>query len=250
MEGVRATREEVKRFLSIEKYYRGYEYGSGYSDGYKDGDGFGYGNGKGSYDGYGSGYGAGHKDGYGYGSSLRYEDGSGSGPGFSSSPGFGYGNGGVTALNGNIVDYIDNVPTIITQVHGNFAYGYIVKDDLTLSPCFIAKVSNSFAHGKTLEEAVADAKAKELEKMTVEERVAKFVEAFGPLDSEHTGKEFYDWHNILTGSCHMGRDEFCRSHSIDLTQKYSVRYFLNITKGSYGSDVIQLIIKAYENINE
>ena len=250
MESVRATREEVKRFLSIEKYYRGYEYGSSYSDGYKDGDGFGYGNGKGSYDGYGSGYGsgcgAGYKDGYGYGSSLRYEDGSGSGPGF----GFGYGGGGVTALNGNIVDYIDNVPTIITQVHGNFAYGYIVKDDLTLSPCFIAKVSNSFAHGKTLEEAVADAKAKELEKMTVEERIAKFVEAFGPLDSEHTGKEFYDWHNILTGSCHMGRDEFCRSHSIDLTQKYSVRYFLNITKDSYGSDVIQLIIKAYENINE
>ena len=250
MEGVRATREEVKRFLSIEKYYRSYEYGSGYSDGYKDGDGFGYGNGKGSYDGYGSGYGsgcgAGYKDGYGYGSILKYEDGSGSGPG----SGSGYGGGDITALNGNIVDYIDNVPTIITQVHGNFAYGYIVKDDLTLSPCFIAKVSNSFAHGKTLEEAVADAKAKELEKMTVEERIAKFVEAFGPLDSEHTGKEFYDWHNILTGSCHMGRDEFCRSHSIDLTQKYSVRYFLNITKDSYGSDVIQLIIKAYENINE
>ena len=250
MEGVRATREEVKRFLSIEKYYRSYEYGSGYSDDYKDGDGFGYGNGKGSYDGYGSGYGsgcgAGYKDGYGYGSILRYEDGSDSGPGFGS----GYGGGDITALNGNIVDYIDNVPTIITQVHGNFAYGYIVKNDLTLSPCFIAKVSNSFAHGKTLEEAIADAKAKELEKMTVEERIAKFVEAFGPLDSEHTGKEFYDWHNILTGSCHMGRDEFCRSHSIDLTQKYSVRYFLNITKDSYGSDVIQLIIKAYENINE
>ena len=258
MEGVRATREEVKRFLSIEKYYRGYEYGSGYSDGYKDGYGFGYGNGKGSYDsygfGYGSGYGAGYKDGYGYGSSLRYEDGSGSGPGFSSSYGFssrpgfgfGYGNGDVTALNGNIVDYIDNVPTIIIQVHGNFAYGYIVKDDLTLSPCFIAKVSNSFAHGKTLEEAVADAKAKELEKMTVEERIAKFVEAFGPLDSEHTGKEFYDWHHVLTGSCEMGRDEFCKIHNIDLTKMYSVRYFLDVTEEAYGSDVIKLIRKEYK----
>ena len=256
MEGVRATREEVKRFLSVEKYYRGYEYGSGYSDGYKDGYGFGYGNGKGSYDGYGfgygSGYGAGYKDGYGYGSSLRYEDGSGSGPGFSSSPGFGfcYGNGDVTALNGNIVDYIDNVPTIIIQVHGNFAYGYIVKDDLTLSPCFIAKVSNSFAHGKTLKEAVADAKAKELEKMTVEERIAKFVEAFGPLDSEHTGKEFYDWHHILTGSCRMGRDEFCKSHNIDLTKMYSVRYFLDITEETYGGNVIKSIKEEYEKIEK
>ena len=240
MESVKVTREEVKRFLFNQDSNYGFDYVSG----------------KGSYDGYGfgygSGYGAGYKDGNGYGSSLRYEDGSGSGPGFSSIPGFGfgYGNGDVTALNGNIVDYIDNVPTIIIQVHGNFAYGYIVKDDLTLSPCFIAKVSNSFAHGKTLKEAVADAKAKELEKMTVEERIAKFVEAFGPLDSEHTGKEFYDWHYVLTGSCKMGRDEFCRSHSIDLAQKYSVRYFLNITKDSYGGDVIKMIIKAYENINK
>ena len=249
MEGVRATREEVKRFLFIQKSNYGLDYGGNKDS--DDGYGFGFGSGKGSDGGYGFGYGSSVGSGFG---SERSNDGSGFGSeyGFSPGPdfGFGYGNGDVTALNGNIVDYIDNVPTIITQVHGNFAYGYIVKDDLTLSPCFIAKVSNSFAHGKTLEEAIADAKAKELEKMTVEERIAKFVEAFGPLDSEHTGKEFYDWHNILTGSCHMGRDEFCRSHSIDLTQKYSVRYFLNITKDSYGSDVIQLIIKAYENINE
>ena len=240
MESVKVTREEVKRFLFNQDSNYGFDYVSG----------------KGSYDGYGfgygSGYGAGYKDGNGYGSSLRYEDGSGSGPGFSSSPGFGfgYGNGDVTALNGNIVDYIDNVPTIIIQVHGNFAYGYIVKDDLTLSPCFIAKVSNSFAHGKTLKEAVADAKAKELEKMTVEERIAKFVEAFGPLDSEHTGKEFYDWHHILTGSCRMGRDEFCKSHNIGFTKMYSVKYFLDITEESYGGDIIKLIRKEYKNINE
>ena len=240
MESVKVTREEVKRFLFNQDSNYGFDYVSG----------------KGSYDGYGfgygSGYGAGYKDGNGYGSSLRYEDGSGSGPGFSSSPGFGfgYGNGDVTALNGNIVDYIDNVPTIIIQVHGNFAYGYIVKDDLTLSPCFIAKVSNSFAHGKTLKEAVADAKAKELEKMTVEERIAKFVEAFGPLDSEHTGKEFYDWHHILTGSCRIGRDEFCKSHNIGFTKMYSVKYFLDITEESYGGDIIKLIRKEYKNINE
>ena len=242
MNSVKATREEVERFLfnQISNYRFDYGYGSG----------------KGSYDGYGygygKGYGTGYKDGDGYGSTLRYEDGSGSGPGFSASPGvgFGYGGGGVTALNGNIVDYIDNVPTIITQVHGNFAYGYIVKDDLTLSPCFIAKVSDFFAHGKTLKEAVADAKAKELWKMTVEERIAKFVEAFGPLDSEHTGKEFYDWHHVLTGSCEMGRDEFCKIHNIDLTKMYSVRYFLDITEEAYGGNVIKSIKEEYEKIEK
>lgn len=254
MEGVRATREEVKRFLFIQSSNYGFDYVSGKDS--DDGYGFGFGSGKGSNDGYGFGSGSGKGSGYvnslGYGDSQSHNFGSSVVSVFGSIPdfGFGYGNGDITALNDNIVDYIDNVPTIIIQVHGNFAYGYVVKEDLTLESCFIAKVGNSFAHGKTLKEAVADAKAKELEKMTVEERIAKFVEAFGPLDSEHTGKEFYDWHHILTGSCRMGRDGFCKSHNIDLAQKYTVRYFLDITEESYGGDIIKLIRKEYKNINE
>ena len=109
-----------------------------------------------------------------------------------------------------------------------------------------AKVGNSFAHGKTLKDAIADAKAKETKRLPIEERIEKFIEVFGSLDSEHTGKEFYDWHHILTSSCKMGRDEFCKSHSIDLTQKYSVRYFLDITEKSYGGDVIKRIRETYE----
>lgn len=135
-------------------------------------------------------------------------------------------------------------------MRGNIARGYIVKNDLTLDYCFIAKVGNSFAHGKTIKEAVADAEAKEMENMPVEERIEKFREVFGSLDSKHTGKEFYDWHHILTGSCRMGRDEFCKAHDIDLTKKYTVRYFLDITEESYGSNVIKLIREAYENVDE
>ena len=135
-------------------------------------------------------------------------------------------------------------------MRGNIACGYIVKDDLTLSPCYIAKAGNSFAHGFTLKEAVADAEAKELENMPVGERIKKFVETFGSLDSEHTGKEFYDWHHILTGSCRMGRDEFCKAHDVDFTKKYTVRYFLEITKESYGGDIIKLIGKEYEKMEE
>ena len=210
MESVIATREEVKGFLSIQNHNSGSGYGSGY--------GYGYGDGSGS--GYGSGY------------------------------GYGYGYGDIKALNGNIVDYIDDVPTIITQVRDNIAYGLIVKEDLTLDSCYIAKVGNSFAHGKTIKEAVADAEAKEMKNMPIEERIKKFIEVFGTLDSEHTGKEFYDWHHILTGSCRMGRDEFCKIHKIDLEKKYTVRYFLDITKDSYGSNVIKLVREAYENMEE
>lgn len=238
MEGVRATREEVKRFLFIQISNYGFDYGGDKDS--DDGYGFGLGSGKGSNDGYG--FGSGDGSGFGFG------DGSGFGSGDSSA--YSSVRGGIKVLNGNIVDYIDNIPTIITQVRGNIACGYIVQNGPTLESCFIAKVGNFFAHGKTLKEAVADAKAKKMGKTPIEEQIEKFIKVLGPLDSEHTGKEFYDWHHVLTGSCKMGRDGFCKIHNIDLTKMYSVRYFLNITKDSYGSDVIQLIIKAYENINE
>ena len=205
----------IKQFLAV-------------SSGYGDGSGYGYGDGSGDGDGYG--YGSGDGDGSGSGS--------------------GYGSGDIKALNGNIVDYIDFLPTIITQIHSNFAKGYIVKDDLTLNACYIAKSGNSFAHGETLKSAVMDAERKEAKMLPIENRIDKFIKFFGPLDSKHTGKEFYDWHHILTGSCRMGRDEFCKSHNIDLKKMYSVRYFLDITKNAYGDHIINQIRKAYKITEE
>ena len=148
----------------------------------------------------------------------------------------------IKTFNGHIIDYIDGVPTIITHIHNDVASGFIIGFDMTLIPCYVAKAGNYFAHGKTLKDAVKDAEAKEMGEMPIEERIEKFIEVFGSLDSEHTGKEFYDWHHILTGSCRMGRDKFCEENGINLTKKYSVRYFLNITKNSYGGDIIKQII--------
>ena len=249
MESVIATREEVQRFLYVPTIVDFYITGCGSGDIYGNGYGDGYINGvNGSEDGDGNGYGS--SPGYGYRNSEGYGHGYGIGSGSEYGTGIGYAWGinvrDIKALNGNIVNYIDRVPTIITQVYGNIAKGFIVNNDLTLDSCFIAKVGNSFAHGCTLKDAFADAEAKELENMPVGERIKKFVEIFGSLDSEHKGKEFYDWHNILTGSCRMGRDAFCKAHNIDLEKMYTVRYFLEITKESYGRDVINQVCEFYK----
>ena len=244
---VRVIREEVERFLSI-KTNIGYGCGSGkgtdYGSGYGGGDG--YGDGKGCGSGYGHYYGLSYACGDGYGSNSGYGYGYGIDFGSGNCDGSGEG-GGISAMDiktfkGHIVDYIDSVPTVITNIHNNVASGFIIGFDMTLIPCYVAKAGNYFAHGKTLKDAVKDAEAKEVQNMTIEERIEKFIEVFGSLDSEHTGKEFYDWHHILTGSCRMGRDKFCKENGIDLTKKYSVRYFLNITKNSYGGDIIKQII--------
>ena len=124
--------------------------------------------------------------------------------------------------------------------------GYIVQSDLTLEPCYIARCDNSFAHGDTLHEAVSDATGKAIRKKPVDERIDEFIAHFGSVDSIHKGQEFYDWHNILTGSCKMGRNQFCNENGIDLNADYTVGYFLNITSSSYGSDVIRRIRERYE----
>ena len=246
---VSVTREEVQRFLSV-KTNIGYGCGSGkgtdYGSGYGGGDGYGDGRGCGS--GYchhygfgyicGDGVGNGSDSGYGYG----YGSGNGNGDCNESGEGSGISVMNIKTFNGHIIDYIDSIPTIITHIHNNVAIGFIIGFDMTLIPCYVAKAGNSFAHAKTLKDAVKDAEAKEIGEMPIEERIEKFIEVFGSLNSEHTGKEFYDWHNILTGSCRMGRDKFCEENGIDLTKKYSVRYFLNITKNSYGGDIIKRII--------
>ena len=288
MESVISTREEILNFLSIKQpsfsSLFSYDYGSGYGDsarcgvgsgscsGVGSGIGDGYGDGSGTGSGYRNGTGVGSGDGFGYGSGYGYGndtdvgygcgigsgdgtsystgDGSGSGygKGSGSDYGYGYGNLDIKSFNGNIVDYVDLLPTIITQVsHGNIARGYIVMMDFTLNPCYIAKVGTYFAHGRTVKDAVEDANSKELRNIPIEDRIKKFIEVFGSLDSEHEGKEFYRWHHILTNSCRMGRDEFCQNHSIDLDKKYTVRYFLDITSEEYRGDIIKKIIEFYEN---
>ena len=244
MESIRVTREEVQRFLSIEQNidYRcgsgkGTDYGSGYGGGDGCGDGRGCGSGDSHY--YVLGYvcGNGPNSGSGYGEGI----GIGSGNCDESGEGSGISVIDIKTFKGYIIDYIDGVPTIITNIHNNVASGFIIGFDMTLIPCYVAKAGNSFAHGKTLKDAVKDAEAKEVREMPIEERIEKFIEVFGSLDSEHIGKEFYDWHHILTGSCRMGRDKFCKENGIDLTKKYRVRYFLNITKNSYGGETIKQI---------
>ena len=188
---IRATREEILRFIST-KPLLGCCCGDGSDSVNGFGDGSGY-NGDevvaddvhGSGYNYSSGYGyescSGDGSGYGAGSSNCSGDcyGSGSGCG----DGFGYvdGNGtgyiptfkfnevpvvtNIKLLNGNVVDYINDILIIITHILDNFAAGFIVKNDLTLSPCFIAKVNNSFIYGTTLKEAVTVAKLNNIKKI-------------------------------------------------------------------------------------
>lgn len=224
--------DKIKQFLNT-----GSGYGSGYGSGSGDGDGSGYGYGYG--DGYGSGYGYGYGNGDGNGDGYGYGDGYGDGYGYGN--GYGDGNGdGVKSVNGNTIYIVDNIPTIITNVKGNIAKGFIFQSDLSLTPCFIVKGNNQFSHGSTLHEAFESLQEKLYDDSTEEERIDKFKENFSDFSKKYSAKELFVWHHILTGSCKAGRESFCRDKGIDVdNDKFTVYEFIELTRNSYGGEVIR-----------
>ena len=219
--------DRIKAFLSLS---------SGSGDG--SGDGSGYGSGSGSGYGSGSGSGSGSGDGSGDGDG----DGSGDGSGYVSGDGSGY---GVKEINGDTVYIVDDVPTIIKSVRGNIAQGYILQSDLTQKPCYIVKEQNKFAHGNTLHDAFSSLQEKLYDDSTEEERIEAFRKKFPEYDTLYPNRDLFAYHHVLTGSCRMGRESFCKDKGINLDGSTTVREFVKLTKDSYGCDIIRKLPGVY-----
>jgi len=224
------------------KTKRGYGFGSGSGSGSDNGSGSGSGSADGSDD--GSGYGSGSADGSGSGSADGFGSGYGFCSGFGSGSGYGSGDGdGIVSINNKKVYKIDGVQTIITSIRENVAKGYILQSDLTLTPSFIVREDNKFAHGATLHEAFASLQEKLYDDSSEEERIDKFKEHFSDFDKAYPASELFIWHHILTGSCKAGRESFARDHEIDVQHDYmNIREFINLTKDSYGGKIIKKLL--------
>ena len=169
------------------------------------------------------------------------------GDGFGSGDGDGDGSG-IKSFNGAPVYRIDGVNTLIRSVHGNTARGAIVNVDLTLTPCYIVKQDNIFAHGETLREAMEALRDKLFEDMPEDERIDTFLRETD-REKMYPTQYFYDWHHRLTGSCDMGRKQFALDHGVDLEHgMMTLTEFLELTKDAYGGDVIQKVISKMQEV--
>ncbi len=111
---------------------------------------------------------------------------------------------------------------------------------MTLTPCYIAKGQNKFAHGETIEKAVEDLQNKIFEDMDTDEVIEMFLKEFSDLNKKYPAKAFYIWHNRLTGSCEMGRNSFVKNGGYDLeNDTFTVKEFIEITENAFGGDVIK-----------
>ena len=148
-------------------------------------------------------------------------------------------------INGNHVYIVDEIQTIIKSVRDNIAQGFVVQSDLTLKPCYIVKEQNMFAHGDTLHDAFTALQEKLYDDNTEEERIEAFRKKFPEYDTPYPNRDLFAYHHVLTGSCRMGRESFCKDKGIDLDGSTTVREFVELTKDSYGGDVICKLPEVY-----
>ena len=190
---------------------------------------------------------SGYGDGDGSGSGSGYGDGDGSGDGSGDGDGDGSGDGdGLMKFNGQNVYIIDNVQTIIYSIHGNLAQGAIVQTDMNIRPCYIAREGDCFAHGDTARQTMRDAHAKYMQDMPEEERIEQFIKAHPGYLELYPATDLFDWHNVLTGSCRMGREQFCRENNIDVEKdSFTVEEFIKLTANSYGGKIIKKLKDSY-----
>lgn len=223
-------KDKIRKFLTISGSYDG-----GDSCGYGFDETCGYG---GGYS-YGEGYRSGRGHGAVYNEDYKFEP---------STNGYGCGNSygcGLKSINGHAVHIIDNTLTIITSVHNNIAKGFVVRTDLQLIPCYIVRDGDMFAHGETLRNAFDSLQEKLYDDSTEEERIEAFKKKFPEYDVKYSNRDLFIYHHVLTGSCKIGRETFVANRGLSLDGETSIREFVELTKDSYGGEIIKRLPTAY-----
>ncbi len=141
---------------------------------------------------------------------------------------------------------VDGMQTFITHIRNNVAKGFFIVHN-NIIPCFIVKAQGVYAHGATIKEAFYSLQAKLFNLSTEEQRIEEFKKKFPDYNKEYNNLDLFTAHHELTGSCLMGRKMFMIEHNKTMEGKTSIKKFIELTKDSYGSEIINKLLKAYEN---
>lgn len=141
------------------------------------------------------------------------------------------------------VYYIDSIPTILYSVKGDYAKGAILSEkDNSLTPCFIMKKGDVYAHAETLHEAHKIVHDKFDKKFSIKDRINRFKELFPDFSVKLKAKELFDWHYYLTGSCQLGKLSLVKDKNINLeTDSMSINDFIELSRNKFGWEIIKLL---------
>ena len=78
-----------------------------------------------------------------------------------------------------------------------------------------------------------------------------FMKEFSDTEKKYPAKDFYIWHNRLTGSCEAGRNHFVKENDIDLDKDmFTVREFIEMTENLFGGENIKQLKQKLELLEE
>lgn len=109
---------------------------------------------------------------------------------------------------------------------------------------YIVAYNGYQAHGKTPQDAAEAAKQKWEASRSVEERLEFVRQQFAEApDNRLSGHELYKIHGMLTGSCAFGRDNFVKTHGVNLDKKYSLKEFVDLVGADYGGQTVKRLLE-------
>ena len=83
--------------------------------------------------------------------------------------------------------------------------------------------------------------------MPVEKKIERFINEHPDREKKYDAQDLFNWHGMLTGSCMMGREQFCKEHGINVkTDSFTVKEFIELTHTAYGGSVIEQLADTIE----
>lgn len=157
---------------------------------------------------------------------------------------------GIAEYNGHKVHHIDGYYLYITHVHGPWATGEIIKNDLTTQSCYIGRLGSYYVVAGTLRE-VFDRLRKRATKRrgNIEDIAQVFCEAFPDPDKEYKWGDMLFVHSLHPYSCEQGRTRWTNTVGYGKEDRSTVWNFLEVADNSIAQNLIRRIKEKYISNN-
>lgn len=154
-----------------------------------------------------------YENGYGCGPSMGSGDKLGNGRAFVEYESIetDYDGRGIISYNNHTVYCIDGYMLYIDHVHEPWMIGQILKNDLTIQQCYLAKINHNYVVAGSLHETLELMRKKILSSNSNEKDIATaFVIAHPEYENKYDWDEMVAWHALSTTSCANGRRQFSK----------------------------------------
>lgn len=154
-----------------------------------------------------------------------------------------------TAHNGKLfeVDRTDGIFSIILEERKGVKKLLLNRESsIKRREIYLISKNGLSAHGDTLKLAKEALEKKILNSKEWIDNINLFIE-FCKNKEVILNSDLFDWHFKITGSCELGRRQFCETHKIDLKDSMTLDDFIKLTEKQYGSERINVLKTIYKD---